>query len=217
MSHPPTQRVSFFVDGFNLYHSLCSAQRKHPDKPVKWLNLPSLLDSTLHSLDGRCDRKDLYYFTAYAEHLQMKDPGKIGRHKVYVRALTASGVTVIRNHFKRKDVWDSFDKTKVVSHEEKETDVAIACHVLKGAHLDQFDTVVVVSGDTDLRPLAETFKELYPTKTLIFAFPFDRKNNDLAKVAPGSFTLSAKAYAAHQFADKVQLPSTKFAHKPEEW
>ena len=217
MSKPPANRVSFFVDGFNLYHSLCSALHRHPDSPVKWLNLPSLLDSILYTMDGHCERQDLYYFTAYAEHLSQKKPEKISRHKAYVRALTASGVTVVKNHFKRKDVWDSFDRTKVVSHEEKETDVAIACYVLKGAHLDQFDTAVVVSGDTDLRPLAETFREIYPTKKLLFAFPYDRKNSALEKVAPGSFAFSAKAYAAHQFPEKIRLPSNKHVFKPKEW
>lgn len=217
MSAPSTKRVSFFVDGFNLYHSLCSAEHKHPDQPVKWLDLPALLNSSLSSIDGWCEINQIFYFTAYAEHLQQKDPGKIHRHKAYVRALTANKVNVIINHFKRKDVWDSFNGTQVVSHEEKETDVAIACHVLKGAHLNEYETAVVVSGDTDLRPLAETFQQLYPEKTLLFAFPFDRKNTELAKAAPDSFTFSAKTYATHQFPDKVQLPSKKFVYKPKEW
>jgi len=217
MSEPTAKRVSFFVDGFNLYHSLCSALRKHPGHPVKWLNLPGLLDSTLYTMDGRCEREKIFYFSAYAEHLSQKDPEKISRHKAYVRALTACGVHVVINHFKRKDVRDSFNGTKVVSHEEKETDVAIACQVLKGAHLNQFDIAVVVSGDTDLRPLAETFKELYPEKTLVFAFPYDRKNSELANVASGSFTFSAQAYAAYQFPEKILLPSKKFVHKPRVW
>ncbi len=128
MSESSSKRVSFFVDGFNLYHSLCRALRKYPERPVKWLNLPSLFESMLYTLDGHCEQEQVFYFTAYAEHLSQKDPQKISRHKAYVRALTASGVKVVRNHFKRKDVWDSFNGIKVVSHEEKETDVAIATH-----------------------------------------------------------------------------------------
>jgi uncharacterized LabA/DUF88 family protein len=217
MTNPPARRVSFFVDGFNLYHSLCSALRKHPDQPVKWLDLQSLLSSTLYTLEGRCEMQDIYYFTAYAEHLSQKDPQKISRHKAYVRALTASGVKVVINHFKRKEVWDSFNGTQVTTHEEKETDVAIVCRVLRDAHLDLFDVAVVVSGDTDLRPLAETFREVYQGKALLFAFPYDRKNSELIKVAPASFTFSAKAYATHQFPAKVRLPSNKHVFKPEEW
>jgi len=217
MSETPRQRVSFFVDGFNLYHSLCSALKKHPERPVKWLNLPSLFKTTLHTIEGRCELQDVLYFTAYANHLAQKNPNKISRHKAYVRVLTASDVIVVRNHFKRKDVWDSFSGQQVVTHEEKETDVAIACQVLRGARLDLFDTAVIVSGDTDLRPVAETFQELFPKKSLLFAFPYDRKNRELSKAAPNSFTLSAKSYASHQFPDKVRLPSNKFVHKPMEW
>jgi uncharacterized LabA/DUF88 family protein len=217
MSETPANRVLFFVDGFNLYHSLCSALKKYPECPVKWLDLPSLFNATLHTIEGRAELEEIRYFTAYANHLTQRAPDKVSRHKAYVRALTASGVSVTLNHFKRKHVRDSFSDKLFIAHEEKETDVAIACHVLKGATLDLFDTAVIVSGDTDLRPVAETFHELFPAKTLLFAFPYDRKNRELSKVAPNSFTLSAKMYAAHQFPEKIRLPSNKFVHKPAEW
>ena len=76
MSSKPTQRVSFFVDGFNLYHSLCSALKKHPERPVKWLDLPALFQSTLHTIQGRCELENIQYFTAYADHLSQKRPRK---------------------------------------------------------------------------------------------------------------------------------------------
>lgn len=58
---------------------------------------------------------------------------------------------------------------------------------------------------------------LYPKKRLIFAFPFDRKNHELARIAPGSFSLNAESYAKNQLPDRVRLPSGKHVYCPKEW
>lgn len=217
MNSPKPLRAAFFVDGFNLYHSICAAQKALGDAPVKWLNLTALFKEQLSSVEGWVELATVRYYTAYAEHLSKTQPGKLSRHKAYVRALTASGVKVERSHFKRKDAWDSHTGQQFVTHEEKETDVAIACAVLESAAQNEFDVAVLVSGDTDLRPCVFTFQRLYPEKQLIFAFPFDRKNTDLALIAPGSFTLSAESYTKHQFPDRVRLPSGKHAYCPQQW
>jgi len=159
----------------------------------------------------------IQYFTAYAYHLEYKKPDKISRHKAYTRALTASGVKVIESHFKKKDVYETETGKKFVAHEEKETDVALACAVLEGAKNDLFDVAVIMTGDTDLRPVSSTFARMYPDKKLIFVFPFGRKNKELVKVSSDSFAFSAESYAKYQFPEKVQLPSGKFVHKPKEW
>ena len=51
----------------------------------------------------------------------------------------------------------------------------------------------------------------------MFAFPFDRKNKELDRLAPGSFTLGRESYAAHQFPEAVRLPSGKFVVCPHVW
>jgi hypothetical protein len=217
MSASKPSRATFYVDGFNLYHSVCSAGRVLPDAPVKWLNLKSLFASVLSSIEGHVEMGHIHYFTAYAEHLSQAAPDKLRRHKAYVRALTASGVKVEVSHFKRKDVWDFDSRKQFVTHEEKETDVAIACGVLEGAARDEFDVAVLVTGDTDLRPCVHAFRRLHEKKQLVFAFPFNRKNHELTRIAPGSFTISAESYAKHQFPERVQLPSGKHVYCPKEW
>jgi len=210
-------RVTFFVDGFNLYHSVCSAGRLHDGTPLKWLDLRGLFSAHLDLVGNDVILGGILYYTAYTEHLSKVQPDKIRRHRAYVRALTASGVKVEVSHFKRKDSWDTYTGQQFVTHEEKETDVAIACAVLEGAARDEFDVAVLVTGDTDLRPCVHAFKRLYPHKRLIFAFPFDRKNHELARIAPGSFTLSAESYAEHQLPERCKLPSGKHVYCPKEW
>jgi hypothetical protein len=61
------------------------------------------------------------------------------------------------------------------------------------------------------------FRELFPTKRLVFCFPFDRKNRQLAQLAPGSFVLGRESYARHQFPEAVRLPSGKFVVRPHAW
>lgn len=217
MTDSPDKRVSFFVDGFNLYHSVCRAQRVLPGKSLKWLDLHSLFRAHLDLVGRGSGVGEIWYFTAYAYHLAASDPGKVARHKAYTRALSATGVRLCESHFKPKDTWDTWTRQRFRTHEEKETDVAMACAVLEGAARGQFDTAVLVTGDTDLRPVVLTFQRLYPGKRLLFAFPFDRKNNELSSIAPGSFTLSAESYVRHQLPESVRLPSGKFVTKPEKW
>ncbi|MBI3985426.1 MAG: NYN domain-containing protein [Lentisphaerae bacterium] len=217
MTSSKCERVVFFVDGFNLYHSICAAAGRFPDVSVKWLDLPGLFRSYLYVLGSAAAISGVHYFTAYAHHLAHSEPGKVARHKAYIRALSATGVWLCESHFKPKDSWDTWTGQRFRTHEEKETDVAMACAVLEGAARGQFDTAVLVTGDTDLRPVVLAFQRLYPGKRLLFAFPFDRKNNELSSIAPGSFTLSAESYARHQLPDRVRLPSGKFVTKPETW
>ncbi len=217
MSNAREERVFFFVDGFNLYHSVVSAEDERGGRSVKWLDLNTLFTDHLYLIGPTARLHKILYFTAYAYHLSRTRPGKIARHKAYTRALTAAGVEVCEAHFKKKTIQDTREGRRLVVHEEKETDVAIACAVLEGAASNLYDIAVLVTRDTDLRPVVFTFKRLYPDKQLLFAFPYRRKNKELAKIAPGSFTFSAKAYAKYQFPDEVPLPSGKVVRRPAEW
>jgi uncharacterized LabA/DUF88 family protein len=210
-------RVSFYVDGFNLYHSLKSAEKVVEGRQVKWLNLMSLCSSYLHMIGGNSELAEVHYFTAYAYHLDKKAPDKIERHKAFVRALTATRVKEHISHFQKKDVWDTGNERWVKAYEEKETDVLLACTVIKDATQNRYDSAVVISADSDFVPLIQTLTELFPQKCLHFAFPFDRVSKDLKKRASNSFTISKEAYLKHQLPDKVQLPSGKYVTIPKEW
>ncbi len=212
---PP--RVSFFVDGFNLYHSIRGAERDFQKTSLKWLNLPSLCNSYLFKVGGGALTEKIHYFTAYAEHLHKENPDNVKRHKSFVRALTASKVEVHKGMFRKRSIWRDDKKERGFTYEEKETDVAIACKVLSEATKDNLDVAVIVSGDSDFVPLVKTFNDLFPEKHIRFAFPYERVSKELRKLCPESFAISKEAYAKHQFPDRVKLPSGKYVSKPESW
>jgi len=210
-------RVMFFVDGFNLYHSMERAQRACPGVALKWLDLPALARAHLYILGPGATLAGVHYFTAYAEHLALTDPDKLSRHRSYVRALTASGVAAHFGHFKPKDIWIEALGRYARIWQEKATDVGIVAELFAQGGRDAFDTAVIVSGDADYAPAVPVFRRLFPAKRVLFAFPFDRKNKELARLAPESFTLSAESYAKHQFPEAVRLPSGKFVVRPKAW
>lgn len=57
-------RVGFFVDGFNLYHSLAQVTAESGDASVKWLDLQRLLSGILPLVDQHAAMGSWHYFTA---------------------------------------------------------------------------------------------------------------------------------------------------------
>lgn len=84
-------------------------------------------------------------------------------------------------------------------------------------HLGSCDTVVLVTGDTDLAPAVRTAQRLFPAQQVLFGFPYLRKNKELAKLAPRSFEIKKEHYAKHQLPDPVHLPDGRIIAKPADW
>lgn len=58
------------------------------------------------------------------------------------------------------------------SHEEKETDVNIAIHLVKDVFTDQLDRALIISADSDLVPAVQMAMAHNPTKQMsVFASP----------------------------------------------
>ncbi|MEM7791926.1 MAG: NYN domain-containing protein [Verrucomicrobiota bacterium] len=217
MAEPKRRKASFFIDGFNLYHSVRAAEKKLPNQQLKWLDISALCRSYLPILGTDVDLGEVHYFSAYADHLQNEAPDKPERHRKFVRALTASKVKAHIGRFHSRKFWAHKEDMWIDAYEEKETDVAIACKVLSLAQKDALDVAVLITGDSDFAPLAKTFKEDFPEKEILFAFPFARISKELKQICPNSFTISKEAYAKHQLPNQVRLPSKKFISIPDEW
>lgn len=215
--NPLAPRAMFFFDGFNLYHSIECALKAAPTTPVKWLDVTALARAHLHALGPHEILAGVHYFTAYAEHFAREKPERLARHKAYVRALTATRVHVHLGHFKPKHIWVEALQRYEWSWQEKATDVSIVAELFRHAARDAFDVAVIVSGDADYAPAIPAFNEMFPHKRLVFGFPFDRKNRELERAAPGSFTFSRESYAKHQLAEAIRLPSGKFVVRPFAW
>lgn len=95
-------RTVFFIDGFNLYHSVSAAERRLPGVQLKWLDIPALCFSHLYIFDVRAHLQGVEYFTAFADHLLDKDSKKVGRHRTLVQALTAKKVKGHLGRFKKE-------------------------------------------------------------------------------------------------------------------
>jgi len=216
--------VTFIIDGFNLYHSVREAA-KILDTSTKWLNIKNLCYAYLGAISGvvggRTNLKSIYYFSAFAKHIEARDPRVIIRHKNLIKCLEDTGINVEMGRFKPKEIKCPLPNyncvRKFTKHEEKETDVAIAVKLLEVFFVNECDTAVLVTGDTDLAPATKTANKLFPDKHILFAFPAFRKNKELSQLAPGSFTLKPKQYAKYQFPDPYELSNGTLINKPQSW
>jgi hypothetical protein len=126
-------------------------------------------------------------------------------------------VTVELSRFKDKEVRCPHCGRVNVRHEEKETDVAVAAKLLELFVTDECDSVVLVTGDTDVAPAVRTAARLFPQKRVCFAFPYRRKNKELAQLVKTCFHIKKEAYARFQFADPLRLPDGTSIVKPTSW
>jgi uncharacterized LabA/DUF88 family protein len=215
-------RVGFFVDGFNLYHSLAAYAKESGDYSVKWLDLTGLANGSLHEVGGSSRLRSLHYFTALPEHLYLADPGRLQRHRTYVRALTAQGTArpvVVLGRIAQQQVQVRTAGGPVIGSlwREKGTDVALAMALLREASKGDIDEAVIISGDADYLPAVRVFREMYPSIGLRFAFPRGRASKELLREAPNSFTLNSAAYLSHRLPERIRLSSGKWLYCPAEW
>ena len=207
-------RTTFLVAGFNLYHSIVDIAKDDIGCNVKWLDIYALCKSYLHLIGKHTTIESVYYFSALAYHLN--DPDVIERHEDYIKCLAETVINVQLSRFKEKTITDSHGG-KIIPHEEKETDVAIASQLFEVLYKGICDSVVIITGDTDLAPAVKTAKKLFPNKYVIFAFPYNRKSEELATLAPGSFKIRNGSYIKHQFPNPFKLSNGTEIFKPLSW
>jgi len=167
-------RVSFFIDGFNLYHSLKDAA---PD--CRWLNLRKLCEHYINP--AKENIVAIYYFTAIATW--QSDNTKVQKHRQYIERLQKENIIPVLGKFKEKDIHCKLCGRSFKSHEEKRTDVNVALKIVSEAVLNNYDTGILVSGDTDMIPAIETIRKLSLNKRIGVLFPLKRHTNELKEIA----------------------------------
>lgn len=214
-------RTTFLIDGFNLYHSLKKASNDNQNAQTRWLNLTALCSSYLYIVGQKTGQRatlaNIHFFSALVDHLATQaNPGIVNRQKLYLRCLEDNGVQVELGRFKKKYIRCHTCGATNLHHEEKETDVAIGARLLELFINNKCDSVVIITGDTDIAAAVKIAQKLYPAKHILFGFPYARKNAELAKLAP-SFTITDTAYVKHQFPNHVTLKNGKSISKPAKW
>jgi uncharacterized LabA/DUF88 family protein len=170
-------RVSFFIDGFNLYHSI-----KDFAKDSRWLSLKKLCETYLK--DGE-QLVDIYYFTAIAEW----NREKAEKHRNYIRMLEKEGVKVVYGKFKKVSRHCNICQKLYPTHEEKRTDVNIALKLFLDAMRDKFDTAMLVSGDSDLIPPITAIRDNFLNKRVGVIIPVGRKAKELKDTADFNYKM----------------------------
>jgi hypothetical protein len=212
-------RTAFVIDGFNVYHSAVAAGKSlglPNETGIKWLDLRGLCEGYLPSIGPDATLAGIYYFSALAHYLQATKPGIAARHQTYIRALQSTGVVVELGQFKKKPVQCSYCSKTFNLREEKETDVAVGVKLLEVFHADLADRVVLVTGDTDIAPAVRAAQRMFPSREVCFAFPWRRKNDELARCVQRCFHISREAYVRHQLPDPVVVGKKRIA-KPPSW
>jgi uncharacterized LabA/DUF88 family protein len=200
-------RISFLIDGFNLYHSLEENRDYHK---YKWLNIRKLCECFVSS---KSEIASVKYFSAYATWI----PDKYQRHMQYVRALKSTSVEVILGKFKKKTRLCLTCRKYYLSHEEKRTDVNIAIQLLLVAMNDECDTIIIVSGDSDLIPAIQAVKSYFPNKKIGIIIPIGRVAVELENEVDFRMRIKEHHLRTSQFDDVIDLGKGVSIQRPVNW
>lgn len=200
-------RVMFFVDGFNVYHSLKGKKKYHK---YLWLNYYALAECVIPKGDNI---SGVLYFSAYP----LYDDLKTKRHKILVSVLENTGVKVIMSNFKDKERFCKNCRKWYWSREEKQTDVSMGVHLYKEAHLDNYDRAMLVTNDKDLVPAIKIAKDSFPRKKISVLFPMGRKADELKQVCDSYIYTKTKHLKRSQFPEEVTLPNGIVLSRPTTW
>ena len=203
MSKRHKKRVIFFIDGFNVYHSLEPNHHKY-----KWLNYKKFVHCFIPTNEAL---SEIYFFTTFSTW----NKAKRDRHRKYIKILENENIKVIYGKFKEKTIkcplGGQFKKPT-----EKQTDVNIVTYILKFAIQNKYDKAYIISGDTDLIPAYNAIKTLFPKKEIGIIFPFGRVHEEL-KHFDSYARIKERHLSSSQFPDPVVLPSGKRLTKPPSW
>lgn len=204
-------RVSAFIDGFNLYHAISALQRDH----LKWLDLRKLCEAFAPA--PQFDLRHVYYFSAYATWR----PSAYKRHRTFIAALTATGVTPVLGKFKEKERRCLRCKQSWRTHEEKESDVNIALYLLRGATRDEYDRALVMTQDSDIAPAVEMVRSEFPNKSVRIITPVGMSHSFELVRAVGGKKHATSMQRIHiersLFGHEVRDPSERVIVRPKEY
>ena len=201
-------RIIFLIDGFNLYHAL-DYRREY--RKYKWVNLAKL--SQCFVTDKKDSLEAVYYFTTLATW----DPGKVARHRLFIKAQEAQGVNVVYGEFKRKDRYCPLCRNHFRTVEEKQTDVNIAIYLFRLAVSDSYDKAIIISGDTDLTPAVKAVQATFPTKQIGVVLPIGRASEDFKQTADFHYKMKEKHLMTSRFDDTVILADGSRLICPPNW
>lgn len=198
-------KVACYIDGFNLYHSIDDLHKPH----LKWVNLWALAQSICRPNEVL---RKVSYFSAYATWL----PEKHARHRKYVTALEAHGVSCHMARFNRRTITCRSCGAQWNSREEKETDVHFALTFLEDAFIGEFDRAIIVSADSDYVPAVRAVRKRFSEKEVFLAAPPGRLGmaRELRNVCSGKLEITPGRIAKCLLPQDVKTTSGDIVRRP---
>lgn len=201
------ERVSAYIDGFNLYFGLKSKGWRR----YYWLDLRALV---MNLLKPGQELVVVKYFTARISH----DPDKQKRQSTFLEAVaTLPDTRIFYGHYLPKPRECFRCGATWTSHEEKMTDVNIAVELLNDAYDDVFDTALLISADSDLTAPVGAVRARFARKRVVVACPPNRQSKRLERVAHAYFRIGRKKIQDSQFPETVRKADGFVLKRPESW
>ena len=184
MENQTKKRVAVYVDGFNLYYAMRNLLRQRPklekDHSIKWLDLTELakgLISSSHKIVS------VNYFSATRNEYALRLSGEIiksakkektcahrkrinkeilliseesKRHIAYIEALRNKNIMCDISEFGWNRIKCRYCGKHYTKPKEKQTDVKIALRIVSDAYENKFDSLLLISEDSDFFPVTES-------------------------------------------------------------
>ena len=206
-------RVNFYIDGFNIYHAI---DRLNNNK-LKWINYYDLCKSLLKNNESI---NKVYYFSAYA----FWKPYSQNKYYILVQALKHFGVEVVLGNFKKKtqslnisDNNGNIIKYNYEYHEEKESDVNIAIHLVRDACNKSCDKTILLSGDSDLVPAIRMAKQENQNLKIGIVVPAYVQASSLKDASDFSVKLSKINISSMLLPQSIVLKNGNTITCPKDW
>lgn len=201
------ERVTAYVDGYNLYHGL----RAKGWKRFYWLNIQALACQLIKPHQTLVHTK---YFTTAVK----RPEDKRRRQAVFLDALrTLPDFHIFYGHFLADTVTCHKCGHTYTTHHEKMTDVNISVELMTDAYQGLFDVALLISADSDLVGPITTVRRLFNAKRLVVAFPPARSSFNLKQVANATFHIGHNELAKSLLPETITRPDNLVLRRPEEW
>ena len=202
-----SKRIIAYVDGFNLYFGL----KEKGWSRYYWLNIYVLCRNLLKP------PQQLILVTYFTSRIP-GPPDKKKRQSAFLDALgTVPGI---------KSYYGKYQTTPVPCEncghsngfpEEKMTDVQISSEMVSDAHLGNYDTALLITGDRDLVPAIERVRSDFPNKRVLVAFPPLRTNTDLKVVASAYIHVTENVLERSLFPPQIPIIGGYILECPPSW
>jgi len=169
------ERVNVFVDGFNFYYGLKDMKKIDREwQKFYWLDYVKFFS---HFIGSGQELQKVIYFAAEPPP---PEPPTLGSNQGRLRqkllfnvnkAINGSRFELVMGKFLRKTLTCKVCRAQYTAYEEKNTDVNIATRLLSDCTLNNADTFILVTADSDLIAPLKFIRQHYPTKKLRIYFP----------------------------------------------